>query len=219
MRRGMPSKLPDDIVTTTSPGCARAQHAVEDGGHARREDDAHTRTLEPRAQLAGVEPLVVAQATGVEDRREVDDVGAGERALVAVEQEAAAAGERPRLEHRDQPPAGKPLPQRRERRRDLGGVMGEVVDHGDPGRVADALEAAVHAAKRSERVAYRGDRQAVAPRQPSTPRARCGRCAGRGRRARARPRPLGRRARGSAVPCGLAIGCSIGRTGHSAPSP
>ena len=56
-----------------------------------------------------------------------------------------------RLEHRDQPAIGKGLSRRGQRGRELGGVMGIVIDNGDAGHIAQPLESPADAAERRQR--------------------------------------------------------------------
>jgi len=78
-------------------------------------------------------------------------VGRRERLGERILEHAPPRRVRARLEERPDAPAGVAAAQRRERTRDRGRVVREVVDHGDAAALGDHLLAALHSAERRER--------------------------------------------------------------------
>ena len=86
----------------------------------------------------------------MEHRGQEHAVGRGQRGREVGGELTAARAQAARLEEGHQPMAGESLPERRQRRRDLRGVMGEVVDDDDASRLADDFEPPLHAPERGE---------------------------------------------------------------------
>ena len=88
----------------------------------------------------------------MEHRGQEHAVGRCERRSEVGGELTSSRAEAARLEQGDQPAAGEALPERRQRSRDLRGMVGEVVDHDDSRRLADDLEPALDAPEGGERL-------------------------------------------------------------------
>ena len=137
-RWGMPSKEPEDMVTSTSPVPrlveGPAQHLGGVGAEGRRD----ARPGELGGQGAEVEPLLGGEAAEVEGGGEEHAVGLGEGGAVGVVEEGPAGGQAARLEEHHEPAAGVALAQGAQGLLDRRRVMGEVVDHRHAARRAAA---------------------------------------------------------------------------------
>ena len=150
-RRGMASKAPDDMVTRTSSSRVSASTVSASSSLEPQAVAVRAEAFDVRRDLLRVEALL-AQALAVEHRGQEDAVGRGKRRRQVGRELPAASAQAPRLEQGDQPAAGEALPERRERRRDFRGMVGEVVDDDHARSLADDFEPTPDATERGERL-------------------------------------------------------------------
>ena len=167
---------PAPRVRTTSPGHERIEHPAADVRAV------GSNMASAPAPSGRVRHLAAAHAGHRLLPRRVDlghdhQVGGGQR-LTHRLPVRRGAGVQVRLEHRHEPPPGKGLPRRRERRDQLRRMVRVVVDHLDAAVLAQPLEPPAHAAELRQRRGgpARGHRRGR-QRRPA-PRRRCAGCAG-----------------------------------------